>query len=192
MKGRDGTVITATVQQRAAAYLLDWVDEPLVAIGTMLWLLDHGAVGTVLAFVWTVWVLSQLRQQALTGQTFGKRVVGIEIVDAITLEPLGGVRTIVRWAARSLDTLLPIRWLRRACDSDVATFADQITHAAAVVPLARHGSRRRGSTTPRTRSRMRSTLPRTSSAPARTEPVRFRATGCPVGQHSVWCATDSC
>jgi len=118
----------ATVGQRAAAYLLDWVDEPLVAVATAVWLVGYGPLGIAAAGAWTIWILAELRSQARTGQTFGKRVVGIAIVDSTTFEPLGGRRTALRWGVKSVDTLLPIRWLRSS-----RTFGDELTGSIAVV-----------------------------------------------------------
>jgi hypothetical protein len=134
-------VSEATILQRAAAYLLDWVDEPVIAIGTTLWFIGHGAVGTWTAVAWTAWILVQLRRQARTGQTFGKRVVGITVVDSATLEPIGGARTALRWTVKGLDTLLPVRWLRRAFDANVATFADQVV-GSSVLTIERSGQGR--------------------------------------------------
>jgi uncharacterized RDD family membrane protein YckC len=123
-------VTPAALGQRALAYLLDWVDEPLIAIGTTIWLTQYGPVGILGAIAWLVWIFTQLRAQAGTGQTFGKRIVGITVVDIATLQPLGSRRTTLRWMAKGLDTLVPVRWLQCLRNPSTLTFADQLAKSA--------------------------------------------------------------
>lgn len=98
--------------RRAAAYLIDWSGEPIVALWTTWWLAPlQSPACFVLTATWVSWVVHQLARQAATGQTAGKALLGIEVVDAHTRLPIGRPRTAVRWLGHGVDSLTMVGWL---------------------------------------------------------------------------------
>jgi len=125
--------------RRLGAHLLDWVDEPLVVGWTVYWIHPlHNPVRTLLATGWCLWVATQLVAQATTGQTFGKRVTGIRVVDSRTDQPLGLRRTLSRWLTHTVDTLTIAGWIATLATN--ASAADRLLHTK-VTSITRRGRR---------------------------------------------------
>ncbi|UZN02528.1 RDD family protein [Cellulomonas sp. S1-8] len=74
--------------------------------------------------------LALLVLQGLTGQTPGRRVLGIEVVRAPVDGPVGGppgvVRSVLRWCAHLLDAIVFIGYLRPLWHAERRTVADSI------------------------------------------------------------------
>ncbi|MBO3088258.1 RDD family protein [Cellulomonas dongxiuzhuiae] len=81
------------------------------------------------------WLL-MLVLQGLTGQTPGRRVLGIQVVRAPVDRPVGGVpgilRSVGRWFAHLIDAFLLIGYLRPLWDPMRRTFADGLAHTLVV------------------------------------------------------------
>lgn len=94
----------------------------------------HGgpARWTTSPWLWGV-VLGLLVVQGLTGQTPGKRVLAIAVVDDVTGRPVGVLRTLVRQLAHVLDVLLVVGYLRPAWHRERRTFADSLLRTLVVV-----------------------------------------------------------
>jgi hypothetical protein len=108
------------------AYLLDWTSEPISCVWTVLWLEPlRSPLRAVLAATWVAWVAVQLHLQARTGQTLGKRSVGIAVVDGIHLRPVGLQRTLTRWLLHGIDSLVVVGWLGGCTAAD--TVADRLS-----------------------------------------------------------------
>lgn len=71
-----------------------------------------------------------------TGQTIGKRQMGIAVVDATTLQPgIGGGRAIGRYFGRILDVIvcgIPIGYLAMLWDDDKQTWHDKIARTKVI------------------------------------------------------------
>lgn len=74
----------------------------------------------------TTWVLSRLVAQGRTGQSWGKRAVGIRLVGQHTGLPVGAGRSFVRELAHNLDGILYIGYLMPLWDAQRQTFADKV------------------------------------------------------------------
>ena len=106
-------------------------------------------------------VLSLVLLQAYGGATPGKRIVGIAVVDDQTGQPVGPVRTVLRYLAHLLDAILCIGYLRPLWHPEERTFADSLlgtvvlrTRTVRAHPLvARLATRRDGTWTGRPGSR---------------------------------------
>ena len=82
-----------------------------------------------------VWLL-MLVAQGLTGQTPGRRVVGIAVVraprDGAVGGPPGVLRSVLRWFAHVLDAILLVGYLRPMWNPEHRTFADSLVGTVVV------------------------------------------------------------
>jgi len=82
------------------------------------------AIGGVIILGIAIW---QLIQEGRTGQTIGKKALGIRLVKEATGEPLGVGMAFVRRIAHFLDSIACyIGWLWPAWDAKRQTFADKV------------------------------------------------------------------
>lgn len=97
---------------------------------------DSGAASWVTSPVLVSAFLLVLVLQGVTGQTPGRRVVGIAVVRAPSDGPVGGapgvLRSLGRWLAHVLDAILLIGYLRPLWHAERRTFADSIVGTAVV------------------------------------------------------------
>lgn len=132
----------ASWSRRVMAALLDG------GIGTGLTFLVFGVLSVPVPFVgpafqlageegvrtpsWTDsgWLVSVtlllVAMQAYLGATPGKLVIGVAVVGERDARPIGVLRTIVRWLAHLLDSILLIGYLRPLWNPQRKTFADSI------------------------------------------------------------------
>lgn len=121
-------------------WLQPTIDSADVADSTVPWTSSPVLVGAWLVL---------LTVQGLTGQTPGRRVLGIEVVRVPGDGPAGGppgvLRSIRRWLAHFLDALLLIGYLRPLWHPERRTFADSLVGTVVVhrAPPPR-GDRRAG------------------------------------------------
>lgn len=90
----------------------------MLALGSLLYLATLGLA------IWNRWI-----RQGKTGQTIGKSVVGLKLVDATTGQPIGAGKAFVRDLAHILDSIicgLPIGWLWPLWDEKRQTWGDKI------------------------------------------------------------------
>lgn len=102
----------AGYRDRAEAALFDWIGPALATYLVQLPLLAFGrsvaVAGQALALVAALaWVVTNGVRQGRTGMSYGKRRVGIRLVDKTTFAVVGPGRSVVRWVARLVD-LLPL------------------------------------------------------------------------------------
>lgn len=118
--------------RRLVAHLIfDWTDDPVIAIWTLWWIRPGDSVGrSVAALAWVSWIAWQLGGQATTGQTVGKRITGIRVVDVGSRAPLGPSRTLVRWLLHGLDTVTIVGWIAAVLTN--RSIADRFTRSAVV------------------------------------------------------------
>lgn len=101
---------------------------------------NHGAfdagliiaiVGYILAIGFGIW--NQFVRQGRTGQTIGKRIVGIRLVKEVTGQPLGGWLCFGRQLLHILDSIACyLGWLWPLWDSKRQTFADKLVSSVVV------------------------------------------------------------
>ncbi|WP_164983862.1 RDD family protein [Cellulomonas endophytica] len=70
--------------------------------------------------------------QGLTGQTPGKQLLDVAVVDATTRRPVGVVRVLLRQLAHLLDGILLLGYLRAALHRERRTFADSLARTLVV------------------------------------------------------------
>lgn len=148
----DGRASYATWGQRVLATVLDgavlsgvtWLALGPEAAAPTWWpgLPPSSAVDLPLAWTSSPWVWLLLAVyvllQGLTGQTPGRRLVGIAVVDRVTGTPAGLLRTLVRPVVHVLDAILMVGYLRPLWDCRRRTFADQVL-GTLVVPASSAG-----------------------------------------------------
>ena len=132
----------ASWSRRAGASLLDSVIPLLmIAVGAglarMLVLFQEGAAAVVvLGAAWlaaVVWSVRNLVEQGRSGQTYGKRVVGLRLVGLYTQRPVGTARCIVRQVLHLADSApMLLGWLWPLVDAKRQTFADKIARTVVV------------------------------------------------------------
>jgi Mce-associated membrane protein len=86
--------------------------------------------GPGISFTDSSWVvaaaLAMMAMQAYLGASPGKLAVGIAVVGDRDARPIGLLRTVVRWFAHILDSILLIGYLRPLWNAERRTFADSI------------------------------------------------------------------
>jgi len=133
-----GAVAWLVAGDAVAAPSLQPTFEPAPAADVLPW--------TSSALVVGAWLLL-LVLQGLTGQTPGRRVLGIMVVrapaDGAVGGPPGVLRSVARWFAHLLDAILLLGYLRPLWHVERRTFADSIVGTVVVHrPPAPRGARR--------------------------------------------------
>lgn len=132
--GPSGFVWLATYGQRVGALLVDIGIPGGVLAAVLMAVLAtrdgavilgvYGASGVV-AVAFVLWNCGHM--QGRSGQSIGKRLLGIRLVSASTGEPVGFGRAVVRQLAHAVDALpLLLGYLRPLWDERRQTFADRI------------------------------------------------------------------
>lgn len=124
----------APLVSRVAAHVIDVVAPSFVLLvllaGSMRTRYVRLAVVAVVLglLAWAVFVVwSSCVRQGRTGQSLGKRVLGIRLVDAATGRPVGVGRAVLRQVAHLLDTLpFLLGYLWPVWDEWRQTFADKV------------------------------------------------------------------
>jgi uncharacterized RDD family membrane protein YckC len=79
------------------------------------------------------WIV-QLIKQGNTGQTVGKKVIGLKVVKEETGQPIGGGMSVVRAIAHFADSFICyIGWLLPLWDSKRQTLADKIVGTLVII-----------------------------------------------------------
>ncbi|WP_157357221.1 RDD family protein [Amycolatopsis nigrescens] len=119
--------------QRAGAYLIDMGPALLlIIIGEILVFSGSFTVGSIIlglgglgALVWNIF--NRWIQGGNTGQSLGKRVVGIKLIGELTGQPIGAGNAFVRDLAHFLDGLAcSIGYLWPLWDDKAQTFSDKV------------------------------------------------------------------
>ncbi len=120
---------------RALGYLVDAAFAVVIVIAGVILSLIFGAVSSALGVLVSLvaylgaaayWIV-QLLKQGNTGQTIGKKVIGLKVVKEETGQPIGGGMSIVRAIAHVADSIICyIGWLFPLWDAKRQTLADKI------------------------------------------------------------------
>ena len=110
--------------QRALGYLIDAVAPFFVAIIFFAIARPLGAILYLAAFGW---VLYNAYLGGSTGQSFGKKLVGLKLVSEQTGQPIGGGMGIARWFCHIVDSIICyVGWFFPLWDAKRQTIADKI------------------------------------------------------------------
>jgi uncharacterized RDD family membrane protein YckC len=121
--------------QRALAYLVDAAFAVgLIIVGLILSAILGSAssalgllVGLIVYLASIVYWIIQLIKQGNTGQTIGKKIIGLKLLKEETGQPIGAGNSIVRAIAHFVDSLICyIGWLFPLWDPKRQTIADKI------------------------------------------------------------------
>jgi uncharacterized RDD family membrane protein YckC len=87
-----------------------------------------GGFALVLGFVWYVgsWIVNRIVLQGRTGQSWGKRALGIRLVGQQSGLPIGAARSFAREVAHYVDGIFYLGYLWPLWDAHRQTFADKI------------------------------------------------------------------
>jgi uncharacterized RDD family membrane protein YckC len=121
--------------QRALGYLVDLAPAVAIVIVGFILAAIFGAISSALGLLVQLvtyvaslayWVI-QLIKQGNTGQTIGKKVVGLRVVNEQTGQVIGPGMSIVRAIAHFVDSLICyIGWLFPLWDAKKQTIADKL------------------------------------------------------------------
>jgi uncharacterized RDD family membrane protein YckC len=120
--------------QRAGGYLIDWA--PIIGLEVIgaLFLRVSGFIYLLCllaAVAW--WVYNRVFQAGNTGQSLGKRAVGLKLISESTGAPIGPGMAFVRDICHILDSLACyIGWLFPIWDAKRQTFADKIVRTVVI------------------------------------------------------------
>ncbi|MFT4187953.1 MAG: RDD family protein [Aeromicrobium sp.] len=131
--------------QRALAWLIDMAPAFVVGIlggclSGVFSAINEGLGMIVMLLIYVAmfgWVIFNYGvKQGTTGYTLGKAIVGLQLVDGATRQPVGTGMAIARYFVHILDSLpCYIGWLWPLWDAKKETFADKILkHAVVVAP----------------------------------------------------------
>lgn len=113
-----GAATPAGIGQRLVAKVIDGLVAFALAIPAIvlfvLGLAVGGAVGVILAFLGGLLYIAvfaaifyvMIWGQGVTGQTPGKRMQGIKLVDSSTGAPVGGAGGVIRWLVEAVTTMI--------------------------------------------------------------------------------------
>ncbi len=120
--------------QRVGAYLIDWV---IIAVIYTIGAVTHTPLLVALFSLIgiAVWAYNRCYLAGTTGQSWGKKALGLRLISEATGEPIGAGMAFVRDICHILDSLLCyIGFLFPIWDAKRQTFADKIIHTV-VIPL---------------------------------------------------------
>jgi uncharacterized RDD family membrane protein YckC len=111
---------------RVQAALVDWFGPTFVA--EVIYFAINRAFGSLLLLVALAWALFQAYQAGATGQSLGKKMAGIRLLNEKTGQPIGGGLGIGRYFLHILDSIpcVPVGLLWPLWDAKKQTFADKI------------------------------------------------------------------
>ena len=110
--------------QRALGGLIDFVGPSIVAnvIGRIV-----GPLGALLSLAALGWGIYNAYLNGTTGQSFGKKIVGLKVVGEQTGQVIGAGMGILRWLCHFVDSLICfVGWLFPLWDAKKQTIADKI------------------------------------------------------------------
>jgi uncharacterized RDD family membrane protein YckC len=111
--------------QRVGAYLVDWL--PVAIIDGIVARISFALYIIFALLSLAYWIYNRWYLAGTTGQTFGKRALGIRMVSEQTGQPIGPLMAFVRDICHILDSLACfIGWLFPLWDAKRQTFADKI------------------------------------------------------------------
>jgi uncharacterized RDD family membrane protein YckC len=116
----------ATWWQRVQASLVDSVGPILVA--EIVYYAISKPLGGILILAAVAWGLYQAYLGGQTGQSMGKKMIGIRLISEKTGQPIGGGLGIGRYFVHIIDSLpcIPLGYLWPLWDAKKQTFADKI------------------------------------------------------------------
>jgi len=121
----------ATWGQRVTAAFFDYV-LPVVALGVIAGFTTQRGSGAVIAFLAAM--LANLALQGTTGQTLGKRRVGISLVAERDRRPIGVGPSVLRAGFHIFDSIpFYIGWFAPLWDAKHQTFADKLARTLVIV-----------------------------------------------------------
>jgi uncharacterized RDD family membrane protein YckC len=126
----------ATWGLRVAGYFVDVIPPiAIIFVGFILGSVAHTFFIVALAYLVTfAYWLIQLVRQGTTGQTVGKKVVGLKLVNETSGAPVGAGTSIGRAFAHIVDSVICyIGWLFPLWDPKRQTIADKIVGSVVVV-----------------------------------------------------------
>jgi uncharacterized RDD family membrane protein YckC len=110
--------------QRALGGLIDYVG-PGIVFNILIRISSALFIPGVLALI--AYVLYNAYLNGSTGQSIGKKVVGLKLISEATGQPIGGGMGIVRYFAHFIDSLICyVGWLFPLWDAKRQTIADKI------------------------------------------------------------------
>ena len=97
------------------------------ALGSIFWLIDVG------------WIIYNAMLNGTTGQSIGKKIIGLKVVNAETGELIGAGNGILRWLFHIVDSLICyIGWLFPLWDAKKQTIADKIAKTVVLTGQQKH------------------------------------------------------
>jgi uncharacterized RDD family membrane protein YckC len=121
--------------QRALAYLVDFAFSIVIIIVGVILSAILGSISSALGLLvgiityigaFAFWIV-QMIKQGNTGQTIGKKIIGLKVLKEETGQPIGPGMSIVRWIAHIVDSVICyVGWLFPLWDAKRQTLADKI------------------------------------------------------------------
>ena len=145
-----GSFELASWGTRAGGYIIDllliipgiilyFIGTPNITVDSTGHTTTTGGSLAVLALGWLYIIGIQIWNRWLkggrTGQTVGRGVVGVKVVDANTGQPIGPLKAFIRDIAHIVDSIicgLPIGWLSPLWDAKKQTWGDKIMSTVAI------------------------------------------------------------
>jgi uncharacterized RDD family membrane protein YckC len=118
--------------QRLGAYIVDVIIVGVVYL--IVWAIAGEAAATVVGLLVSIGYYIYF-EGSPSGQTLGKKVLGIRVVDYSTGGPLGYSKAFIRWLGRILSGICILGYLWMLWDKEKQTWHDKIA-GTVVVPVS--------------------------------------------------------
>jgi len=121
--------------QRALGAIVDWAFAVVIVIVAVIVGAIFGAISSVLGLLVSLllyivafgYLMLQMVKQGNTGQTIGKKIIGLKVISEATGQPIGPGMSIARYFAHIVDSIICyIGWLFPLWDAKKQTIADKL------------------------------------------------------------------
>jgi uncharacterized RDD family membrane protein YckC len=121
--------------QRALGAIIDWAFAVVIVIVAVIVGAIFGAISSALGLLFSLvfyivafgYLMLQMVKQGNTGQTIGKKIVGLKVISEATGQPIGPGMSIARYFAHIVDSVICyIGWLFPLWDAKKQTIADKL------------------------------------------------------------------
>ena len=117
--------------QRVVSFLIDYV--PGFILGAIFASAGVSSLAIIFYILGLAWALYNAYQAGATGQSIGKKTMGVRLINETTGQPIGGGLGIGRYFLHILDGIpCYLGYLWPIWDSKRQTFADKILHSVVV------------------------------------------------------------
>ncbi len=128
--------------QRVLGAIVDWAFAVVIVIVALILGAIFGAISSALGLLVSLllyivafgYLMLQMVKQGNTGQTIGKKIIGLKVINEGTGQPIGPGMSIARYFAHFVDSIICyIGWLFPLWDAKKQTIADKLIGTVVII-----------------------------------------------------------